>query len=133
MPAWTCACFKPKVKEALHTDAVTHIQSKDEASCFARIDVGAEDSPPTPNGIRTYPLQETSSELGQVVKEWQHTGSLEGHSLQQVQALWDRDQAAMLRSLSGSIEVSDCIRPKPLLKSSFDRTMPAAACIIWLQ
>lgn len=110
MPFWQCTCFRPKTVE--HTPVANGpTKLKHEPSSLTHLDADATDElSPGRQAIGTHAeLRETPSELERVIQEWQQNRSLEGQSLRQVQALWDRDQQAILRSLSGSIEVREVL------------------------
>ena len=106
MPPWACACFKPKVTDA-GPDGFAPVKPNKESAHCTQLAASAKEEPPVAHqSFGAFRPKDSPSELAQTVQQWRQNDSLDGQNLQQVQALWDRDQLAILRSLSGSIEVS---------------------------
>ena len=96
-------CFQPRANKE---DSTTHERPKTQGSHVKQHTARrSNDRPPVAPTVTAPRLCDSPSELAQVMQQRQREGQLEGQSIEHLQAAWGRDHQAMLRSLSGSLQV----------------------------
>ena len=100
MPFWNCFCARVSGTEPKGQGETV---GKDKAV------PASQHEPTTVNGIPAVSVPkhaaEPPTELAQALHRSQEYGSMNGHSLEQLQVLYDKDQRTILQALSASVQV----------------------------